>query len=218
MCVIDTEQATLIADNVVAHVAAQAILNSLQNKTPHAVGIDGPLIPGFGHTTQYRACEKVLSRGDFQRHGKPGATSSKLGQRLHREATFWAKEVKHMFRGLPENRIVEAFPNAFLGVLVPLGTKIHRGKKSDAYFHKAVENGALSAVCGLALGPNGKQIFSSAKDLSNHDQIAAFVCALSAACALKGIAKKVGSGNDGWIQLPPLSMMQSWAKIALEGF
>ena len=52
-----------------------------------AVAIDGPLAPALRTVTRYRAAEALLSKGCLQQRGKPGQTSSPVGQRLHSHAT-----------------------------------------------------------------------------------------------------------------------------------
>lgn len=91
-----------------------------------AVAIDGPLVPGLSTTKRYRSAEALLSRGVFQRRGKPGPINGLDGPRLHAVATWWALLVSNRLNIVPcpiegsvsELPIVEAFPNAFLGVIV----------------------------------------------------------------------------------------------------
>src|SRR5207253_396107 len=51
------------------------------------VAIDGPLTHGLRLIPHYRVADALLSRGAFQKRGKPGQTSSPVGQQLHRHAT-----------------------------------------------------------------------------------------------------------------------------------
>lgn len=57
-----------------------------------AIALDGPLTRDLRVVTHYRAAEALLSRGVFQRRGKPGQTSSPTGQKLHQSTTDLAKQ------------------------------------------------------------------------------------------------------------------------------
>jgi hypothetical protein len=56
-----------------------------------AVALDGPLTHGLRRISKYRLAEALLSRGVFQRRGKPGATNSPVGRQLHLHATQLAE-------------------------------------------------------------------------------------------------------------------------------
>jgi len=69
--------------------ARSAALTSLIRKSMHlaAVAIDGPLTRGLRIVPHYRVADALLSHGVFQKRGKPGQTSSPIGQKLHQHAT-----------------------------------------------------------------------------------------------------------------------------------
>ena len=75
--------------------ARSAALISLIQNPIHlaAVAIDGPLTRGLRIVPHYRSAEALLSRGVFQKRGKPGQTSSPTGQTLHWHATQLANIV-----------------------------------------------------------------------------------------------------------------------------
>ncbi len=88
-----------------------------------------------------RPCEQLLARGVFQKRCKPGSNHFDAALQLKRAALETARQVKHlisarMFANMifQDAAIVEAFPNAFLGVLLPEQLfetdKIVRGKNS----------------------------------------------------------------------------------------
>jgi hypothetical protein len=96
-----------------------------------AVAIDGPLTRGLRRVTNYRVADALLSGGAFQKRGKPGQTSSPVGQKLHDHATRLAELVlecaaREVFSIAPaahiepihETALVESFPNLFLGALI----------------------------------------------------------------------------------------------------
>ena len=84
-----------------------------------SVAIDGPLNPDPQECNAYRTAERVLSRGMFQRRGKPGPTTVGSGPQLHRHATFLAKmvlrhckvEAAKMPCAASSSGVYEAFPN-----------------------------------------------------------------------------------------------------------
>ncbi|MDE0442316.1 MAG: hypothetical protein OXL38_09380 [Gammaproteobacteria bacterium] len=72
----------------------EAICNVARKAKLLAVAIDGPLKPSFDRIKHYRSAERILSRGDLLRIGKPGQSSSPNGQRLNEQANLSAKVVK----------------------------------------------------------------------------------------------------------------------------
>ena len=96
-----------------------------------AVSLDGPLGHKLERVAYYRAADSLLARGLFQRRCKPGPTNSPTGQALNIHANKWANIVLELMRNehlylqmathphcIHGRRIVEAFPNSFLGVLL----------------------------------------------------------------------------------------------------
>ena len=136
-----------------------------EGTTISAVGIDGPLTTDFQLINRYRAADAFLSRGAFQKRCKPGPVDVPRGQLLHYHATELAKLVLELNEegylhvedaGHPDrihqSRVVEAFPNAFLGVLLE-GARCDQicdqlkgtgqEKKSDEFWRVAVEDDLL---------------------------------------------------------------------------
>ena len=175
----------------------------------------------------------MLSGGPFQKRGKPGQTNSPTGKMLHTHATKLAelllslrdeKYIDLRDATHPElihkARILEVFPTAFLAVLLTdadhtavadqyAHSKVPRGKKSDKFWEKAIEMGALQWLVQTLTGfkPDGLE------SITNHDHRAAFVCALAALCVAKNQYVAVGDPEDGYIILPP--NLQPWAEDAL---
>ena len=195
-----------------------------------AVGIDGPLSPGSEITRQYRSVEALLSRGSFQRRGKPGPTNSKSGQRLHTEATRWARLVldtqdisaaTYPYK-IHDKAIIEAFPNAFLAVLhpdegFPPTAKANR-RWTDTLFPLVKEE--LWKLLETLL-PHQKPSFRYS-DIHGHEEIASFLCALTSLCAVFARCIAVGDTSLGYIVLPPLELWGAsargrtkWAKETL---
>ncbi|MDB5613061.1 MAG: hypothetical protein JWQ22_714 [Devosia sp.] len=183
-----------------------------------ATAIDGPLGPNFEHILRYRAAERMLTRG-LQRHiGKPGQTNSGNGIKLNQSASAFANDVlslnsvgpaKHL-EALHSSAIVEAFPTSFLGVMVgdPAVVPTISKQRSDRYYSYLAENGRLAALLDAYLP--GRVLAQRFREVTNHDERAGLVCALTAMAIATGDYSAVGD-NDGWIILPPLRFMAPWA-------
>jgi len=193
-----------------------------------AVGIDGPLIPKLEIITQYRAAEAFLSRGKFQRRGKPGPTSGGSGPDLHKEATKLAKlaintqniaSAMYPYR-IHEKAVVEAFPNAFLAVLHPdkeFPTKPQQKRRWTDTWFPLVKHELVQLLETLLPQHN-----SNLDYIRGHEGIASFVCALTALCVVVGQCVAVGNRRLGYVVLPPLELWGAsvvgsgkWARDAL---
>ncbi len=197
------------------------------------VGIDGPLAHKLNKVNRYRSADALLSRGHFQRRGKPGPTNSPTGRDLHAHATklamlvlslqsegyFDLQDADHPDR-IHEARILEVFPTAFLAVLLTdtdhtavadqyAHSKVPRGKKSDKFWEKAIEMRALQCLVQTLTGfkPEGLEA------ITDHDHRAAFICALAALCVARSQYVAAGDPEGGHIVLPPI--LQPWAEDSL---
>lgn len=187
-------------------------------KRLEAVAIDGPLTQSLRLVPHYRAAEALLSRGVFQKRGKPGQTSSPTGQQLHDHATQFARLIlaaqdqggldldraSHL-EPIHELAVVEAFPNQFLAALIPERAipQLHRDA-SDRFWELAA-GATLGNLLGMLLP--GHSFECSLEAIKDHDERAALVCALTALAIARGQAIGVGDPVDGDIFLPP---SESW--------
>jgi len=183
-----------------------------------AVAIDGPLRPGLVYRVSYRAAECILSRGKIQRRGKPGPTNGGSGPKLHEAATELAKlSMRHLevrdtdvtVKVCPA-AIVEAFPNLFLGTLCeeseyPIEPAVHR-RWTDTLFPMVTNK--LEAVL-VSLLPCRR--LDGSLELEDHEDVAAFACAITALCVAAGQFEAVGSPDDGFMVL---SAERFWGKRA----
>ena len=179
-----------------------------------AVAIDGSLVPGLGITAQYRPVEALLSRGKFQRRGKPGPTSSGSGQRLHQEATKLARLVTSNQDLAPaafpcrvsQKAIVEAFPNAFLAFLHPDEGFPRQPQQSrrwtDTLFPRVSQR--LPQLLEILLPKY--QLDFNIKQVKGHDTVASFICAITALCVVLARCVIIGDPHLGYIALPPLEL------------
>ena len=200
----------------------QAIEYVAGNKELLAVAIDGPLCPGFDEIGEYRSAERILSKGNIKCIGKPGQSNSPNGKRLNEQANISANIVKqrcnisdsgHATR-IDEKAVVEAFPTTFLGVMIEMPLELNSPKKkSDLYFNHLAENGGFKWVREM-LG--GQQIWErKPSEVTNHDDRAALVCALTALCVAAKQFTAVGDNDYGWIILPPYQKFAPWAQKAI---
>ena len=105
---------------------------------------------------------------------------------------------------------MEAFPSSFLGLMIaePKLLGAQRSNRSDIFYARLAKEGDLARlVSDLLPGP---RLACSFDAVTNHDDRAAVVCALTALCVAAGRYSAVGD-QQGWIVLPPRDFIQSWA-------
>jgi hypothetical protein len=183
---------------------------------------DGPLRSGFEPIGRYRSAERMLTRRLARRIGKPGASSAPVGRLLNAHANACATAVlahcdvaaaRHTVR-IDERAVVEAFPSGFLGLMIddPASVGARRHDRSDRFFLRCSEQGTFARLIDRLLP--GRALADPAA-LTDHDERAAFVCALTALCVAADDYTAVGDG-DGWIILPPYALLAPWATLDLE--
>lgn len=193
------------------------------------VAIDAPLLPPGTADALPRECERLFSRGAFQKRCKPGMSHIRgTGQSLREHGRRAAEQLVTAnalrpsrvpsLRIWPGAAIVEAFPNAFLGVAVPpedfaTTTKIKRGRKFDWLYGRWIAHGLFPPAVAAAQLPN--DIATRCETEKDHDIRAALVCLLTAAFAATGSAVTVGGAIDGYFFLPPADLWEEWAKDSL---
>lgn len=167
--------------------------------------------------SHYRAADALLSRGVLQKRGKPGQTSSPVGQQLHRHATELAMLALDSVAVAYSNHwdpihakcVVEAFPNMYLAALVhecdfpPLARDA-----SDRYWEILVERSDRLVALISHLLP-GRQLITELNKVRNHEHRAGVVCALTALSVVMADYVSVGDTEDGHIILPPQTMWGS---------
>jgi hypothetical protein len=96
---------------------------------PSAIAIDGPLLPLGTDQHIRRHVEFIFSRSPIHNRCKPGLSHSGVGFRFRRASEDAYNQFSPILAPVLRNGdgvhregpIVEAFPNAFLGVLMPEG-------------------------------------------------------------------------------------------------
>ena len=164
LCILCIEQGNLNWMFCNTGLSDEVRLNSLRNLIAdnnliNGIGIDGPLAHGLQRIASYRTADAMLSRGLFRTRCKPYQTNSRDGQRLHMEAIRLAElvlrlqqenflnilEADHLLN-IHEKRIVEAFPTAFLRILLeedipPVDGE--RRARTDIYWELTIEGQQL---------------------------------------------------------------------------
>ncbi|MDQ3281702.1 MAG: DUF429 domain-containing protein [Acidobacteriota bacterium] len=202
-------------------------LRELRNVS--VVAIDAPLLPPGTADTLPRYCERFFSLGHFQKRCKPGMSHIRgTGQRLREHgrraaeqlliARSFVPSVEPRQRVWHDAPIVEAFPNAFLGVGIPdddylAASKMKRGGKFDWLYEHWIDRGLFRTVVDAAQLPT--EIAHRCETETDHDIRAALVCLLTAAFAAQGTAVAFGQEVDGYFFLPPAHL---WAKWASDSF
>jgi hypothetical protein len=196
-----------------------------------AVAIDGPLRPKLEFdSTRFRTADCILSRGSFQKRGKPGQTHTPVGKRLHEHATKVAELVVQECNlatatspfAIHRLSVYEAFPNLFLGVLLDEPGYPLRPTNSrcwtDCLYPAVAEK--LTAILKHLLPDHACAPLNA---VANHEQIASLTCAITAVCIAANECIAVGCSSDGFITLPPLPMWGTdaegdfWAERELRG-
>jgi predicted nuclease with RNAse H fold len=187
--------------------------------------LDAPIVDnGENHA---RGCEAMFYRGAFAKRCKPGLSHHGRGLLLREAGRQAAADFApvlipialpfglHVIEGVP---IIEAFPNTFLGVLLPDATfatwSRKSGKaKSDWLYEQVAAAGMLRRLLSALDLTSSTKHFESTLD---HDERAALMCLLTACFAFAGEAVVVGDRQGGWFWLPPIAFWEPWAVAALE--
>lgn len=199
-----------------------------------AVAIDGPFLPAGTDLDIKRHAERLLIGRGFHDRCKPGMSHFGTGFNLRMATKPIADECYLLTKGTPphsnkQNRqsalLVEAFPNAFLGVLLDdidyesIG-RVPRGAKFDRIYERAVTANRLDRLL-QDLSLNNSEVSeaieseASKQGRETHERRAALVCLLTAAIALVDEPEYVGDVMGGWICLPPQRLWARWAQDAL---
>jgi hypothetical protein len=202
----------------------EEVLTAVAGDVPlQAAAFDGPLRDGLDLIGRYRTAERMLTRRLQPKIGKPGQASAPVGKLLNDAANICAEIVRSRCRLGPATHairidkmaIVEAFPSAFLGVMLvePTPVVAHRRNRSDVFFQHLSRSGQLQALVAHLLAP--RIIDRDISSVVNHDDRAALVCAFTALCISADDFVAVGD-RDGWIVLPPRRIIQAWAMSDLK--
>ncbi len=189
------------------------------------IAVDGPLVPHGTPPSLCRPVEQALGGGGFARRCKAAFSHVPGTGRLLREHAGAAAD--RLLAAAPQPTrvpavraapgIIEAFPNAYLGVCLPDSVHaaqppLRRGRKFDWLYDRwlAPEHAGLLDRLGLpACLP------AAMPGTRDHDERAALICLMTAHGALAGRVTTLGEPVGGWITLPPLDCWANWAQDAL---
>jgi predicted RNase H-like nuclease len=190
------------------------------------IAIDAPLMPTFH--TRIRSCERLFARGQFQCRCKAGfshVTGTGLALRnagfesaaqFDRLASTISIATRVPLVHGPRN-IVEAFPNAFLGVCVSTDRyaempKLQRGQKFDWLYAEWCRAGSFRLLVEKLASVLPELFASRCEKNHDHEERAALVCLATAASVAAGRYTAVGDPIGGYFFLPPWSLWADWAR------
>lgn len=200
----------------------RATISELADRPCLAAAFDGPLRSDLDVIGRYRLAERMLTVGLASAIGKPGQASAPIGKLLNHNANLCARAVlelgivddaRHRL-AIHRTAIVEAFPTSFLGVMIaePEGLNARRGDRSDVFYTHLVTTGVMQVLIGRLLP--GRRL-ADLSSVTNHDDRAGLICALTALCIAADDYTAVGDRDNGWIIMPPADMVQPWARHVL---
>jgi hypothetical protein len=197
--------------------------------TSQVTAMDGPLLR-VPHTEK-RACEKIFSMGLFQRRCKPGFSHIRGTGSMFREAGWVsANQFANVTPGLKlscefpriwaGSNLVEAFPNAFLGVSIPNSRfnnmqNLRRGQKFDWLYDQCLEVQAFTNIIEAIGSEELWAILKTIQTNRDHEERASLVCLLISAAVATGQYTAVGDKQGGYFFLPPWNSWAEWAQEEL---
>ena len=132
------------------------------------IAIDGPLLPQGADNHLYRLCEALFIRSPFHNRCKPGLSHWGFGLQLRRaSAEACAQFSQLVASSLERNKnvryggpVAEAFPNAFLAVLIPevellSAPRLKRGRRFDWLYEQMAMTARLANPKGCTLQLDG---------------------------------------------------------------
>jgi len=219
---------TLICSRATSIWGSRAVV--LGDCVAEVTAIDGPLLRDLD--SPKRACESIFSRGSFSRRCKPGFSHVPgIGLRFRNAGEETAQKLKKLTSGhdlaaaFPRvwvmSNLVEAFPNAFLGVMIPeIRFKaipiLMRGKKFDWLYEQCRDILAFRLVVN-AIGPdNLPGVIAAIEANKDHEERAALICLLTAAGVASGRYVAVGDDQGGYFFLPSWDLWAQWARQEID--
>lgn len=192
------------------------------------LAIDGPVLAGPTVNYAVRACEKIMIWHPFHDRCKPGDSSVPgTGQALRRSGCDTAEQFESIVltnvalvfpRLIKDKAIVEAFPNGFLGVMLPdtcftAMPKLERGEKFDWLYEKFIASAAFPSLQAILNGAPAA-LWAAVVANGQHDERAALICLLTALCVSHQKYVAFGDTTGGYFFMPPWELWHSWAKTA----
>lgn len=194
------------------------------------LAIDGPVLPSGVLDDRVRAVEKVFLWGAFIPRCRIGDTRHGIGAALRRGGCDTAEQFADVTLGStcttrypqvqPGRHVVEAFPNAMLGVTLPdecfpkTPLAVKRGGRFDWLLERWRERGGVEKLQGAIDWPDD-DLWRELAENTHHEEQAGLLCAATAACVSTGRYTAVGEPTVGYLFLPPWRLWADWAKAAV---
>lgn len=211
--------------------AAASRRRLLENiSTADLVAIDAPLLPMLD--SRVRSCERLFARGQFQRRCKAGFSHVKGTGLQLRDAGFESAAQLNDITSvsptagapplvLSPRNIVEAFPNAFLGVCVSNEQytgmpSLRRGRKFDWLYDEWCRTGGFRLLARALVAVLPEPFALHCERNRDHEERAALVCLGTAASVAAGSYTAVGEPAGGYFFLPPWPLWADWARRELD--
>lgn len=210
------------------HGAQHACAPILASAPFDVIAIDGPIVPAGQDVLAPRAVERLFASGPFQRRCKPGFSHVTGTGRMLREAAGAAADALAgaaplgrtpcTFPQVRAGAVVEAFPNAFLGVCLSEEAyrqmpPLRRGRKFDWLYEQCISHDLVTRLPCLSCA-EANDLQPRFEATANHDERAALVCLLTALAVARGDFTAVGEETGGWFFLPPWRVWEPWAQAA----
>jgi hypothetical protein len=194
------------------------------------IAVDGPVLPIDVLDYRIRPVEKLYLWGAFHRRCKAGETTHGIGAAVRRGGCDTAVQFADTAQqadcdiAIPrvqrERNVVEAFPNCFMGVMLPDDCfrnpipRLSRGEKFGWLLERWRANRIFVRLRNL-LTWNDDRFWREIEFNTHHEEQAGLVCALTAICALREKYVAVGEQGTGYFFLPPWRTWAPWAKDGL---
>jgi hypothetical protein len=127
--------------------------------------------------------------------------------------------VTSIFPHARKGTVVEAFPNAFLGVCLDDDVytempRLRRGQKFAWLYEQWKRLRLVESLPGLTLKER-KFFGDKCHQTNHHEHQAAIVCILTGLLVARNQFVAVGDAQGGWFFLPPWSCWKEWAQDAV---
>lgn len=202
----------------------------LGDHVAQVTAIDGPLLRRLD--SPKRACESIFSRGAFSHRCKPAFSHVHgTGLRFRSAGRETAARLAKLTSGhdlaatfprvRPDSNLVEAFPNAFLGVMLSDDAframpALRRGKKFDWLYDQCRDILAFRRLLDVIGHENLPHVRDTMEANSDHEERAALVCILTAAGVASGRYVAVGNEQGGYFFLPSWECWEQWARQEID--
>ncbi|MEQ8848159.1 hypothetical protein [Botrimarina sp.] len=193
------------------------------------VAIDGPVLPRGSLHFGVRPVEKVFCWKPFIGRASVGETRHGIGAALRRGGCDTAEQFGELTSGSPcatpyprvqqGRHLVEAFPNALLGLMLPEADfdeqpKHRRGGRFD-WLLRAWRERRGDKRLRRAIGWDDAALWREIGSNTHHEEQAGLLCAATAACVVQNRYTAVGEPQGGYLFFPPWELWAPWAKEGL---